>query len=130
MVAEVTWRTTVKAKTLTELDTILDSIANEVSPELPQAVQVARTNGDCLTIVLGAKSGSILNFVSASGDPPYFSSLGEPSAKGIFTFYVAGDHHSEAPAWQVVSKEDAREAIREFVSLAIGLPRNVAWTMD
>jgi hypothetical protein len=130
MLAEVTWRSSVKAATLSELDAILDSIAKEVSPDLPQAVHVTRENGDCLSIVLGAKTGSVLNFVAASGDPPYFSSLGNPSAKGIFTFYVAEDHHSEMPAWHVVSECETREAVREFVSRPTGLPRNIAWTMD
>src|SRR5262249_15300912 len=115
MLAEVTWRSPATAATISELDAILDSIAKEVSPDQPQAVHVTRENGDCLTIVLGAKAGSVLNFVAASGDPPYFSSLGDPSAKGIFTFYVAEDHHSEAPAWHVVSEKEARAAVREFV---------------
>jgi hypothetical protein len=80
--------------------------------------------------VLGAKSGTILNFVAASGDPPYFSSLGDPAAKGVFTFFVGQDHHSEAPMSHVVSKSEALAAIREFVCRTTGLPSNITWTMD
>jgi hypothetical protein len=130
MLADVTWRNTVQAESLSDLDAILDDITSQVSPDLPQAVHVGRANGDCMTIVLGAERGSILNFVAVSGDPPYFSSIGDPSAKGVFTFYVAENHHSEAPAWHVVRLAEAREAIRQFVQMPSGLPRNVAWSMD
>jgi hypothetical protein len=129
MLAHVTWRTTEAADTLSELDAILDRITSEVPPEMPQAVHIVREKGDCLTIVLGAKEGSVLQFVAASGDPPYFSSLGDPSANGVFTFYVEEDHHSEAPAQLVVSESDARAAVREFVSGESGLPGCIGWEM-
>jgi len=127
MLAEVTWRSTVKVESIRELDSVLDAISTEVSPEQPQAVHIVRSNGDCLTVVLGARSGSILNFEATTGDPPYFSSVGDPGAKGVFTFFVAEDHHSEAPASHVVNHAEAREAVREFVRLVTGLPQVVAW---
>jgi len=129
MLADVTWRSKKNVETIGELDAVLDAISREVSPERPQAVDIGRANGDCLTLVIGAKSGCILNFVAASGDPPYFASVGDPAAEGVFTFFVAEDHHSEAPAWQVVSHADARQAVHEFVSLPSGLPRAVTWCM-
>lgn len=128
MIAEVAWRSTVKVSSLHELDDALDRIAREVPPEVPQAVNITRRNGDCLTIVLGAKEGSILSFVAASNDPPYFVSLGDPTAKGIFTFFVDLDHHSEALARNVISENEAREAVREFVVQETGLPKKVTWT--
>ena len=128
IIAEVAWRSCVKVNSVRELDEVLDRIAREVSPELPQAVNITRRNGDCLTIVLGAKEGSILSFIAASNDPPYFVSLGDPTAKGVFTFFVELDHHSEALARNVVSENDAREAVREFILQSTGLPRNVTWT--
>jgi hypothetical protein len=128
MIAEVEWRNASKAGSIRELDDILNAIAKEVSSELPQAVHVTRTNGDCLSIVLGSKEGSILNFIAKSGDPPYFVSLGDPKAIGVFTFYIAPDHHSEALAANVVSEVEARQAIREFVSHSHGLPSNINWT--
>lgn len=111
-----------------ELDRVLDRILSEVSPELPQAVFVARRNGDCLTIVLGAQEGSVLSFVAASCDPPYFISLGAPMAQRVFTYYVERDDHTEALASNVVPERDAREAVREFIRLTTGLPENVTWT--
>ena len=97
-------------------------------PERPQAVSITRANGDCLTIVLGAKTGSILGFVAKSGDPPYFASLGDPTANGIFTYFVDLDHHSEALARNVISEFEARQAAREFVVQSPSLPKNVTWT--
>jgi len=128
MFAEVEWRTTVRAGSVRELDDTLDAIAREVSPKLPQGVNVTRANGDCLTIVLGAKEGSIVSFIANSGDPPYFVSLGDPTAKGVFTFYVEQDHHSEVPAAHVIPEVQAREAVREFVTGTTELPRSVTWT--
>ncbi|MBO0700538.1 MAG: hypothetical protein J2P46_19230 [Zavarzinella sp.] len=128
MFAEVEWRTTVGTKSVRELDDVLDAIAREVSPQRPQAVDITRANGDCLTIVLGAEEGSVLSFVGKSGDPPYFVSLGDPAAKGVFTFFVQQDHHSETLAAHVIPEVQARAAVREFVSRSAELPRSVAWT--
>jgi hypothetical protein len=132
MMALTCWRKSPgerQKRQLAELDAILDHITSEVPPEMPQAVQIGRENGDCLTKVLGAKEGSILQIVGASGDPPYFGSLGDLSATGVFTFYVAEDHHSEAPALHVVTEAEARAAVREFASGKTGLPSNTAWVM-
>jgi len=128
MIAEVAWRSSDKVASVQELDHVLDRIAGEISPELPQAVNITRRNGDCLTIVLGSKQGSILSFVAESADPPYFVSLGNPSAKGVFTYFVETDHHSEALARNVVPENEAREAAREFVLQDQELPRNITWT--
>ena len=128
MMAEITWRSTDRVESVFELDCLLDRFASEVSPELPQAVFVTRPNGDCLTIVLGAREGSVLSYVAASCDPPYFISLGNPMAEGVFTYFVELDHHTEALASNVVPESDAREAVPEFVRLRVGLPGNVTWT--
>ena len=128
MFAIVSWRSSVKAESVFEVDQMLDSITSEVSPDLPQAVQVERANGDSLTIVLGAKEGCILSFVASLGDPPYFVSLGDPTAKGIFTYYVALEHHTEALASNVISEAKARQAVREFLSRSPELPSSVTWT--
>jgi hypothetical protein len=109
------------------MDAMLDSIAKQVSPERPQAIHVARSNGDCLSIVLGANEGSILSYVSADQDPPYFVSFGDPNAKGIFTSYVSMDHHSEALASNVIPEPKARQVLREFVTLSQGLPDTISW---
>src|SRR4051812_37832564 len=108
MFAEVEWRTTFSTRSVRELDEVLDAIAREVSPRRPQAVDVTRANGDCLTIVLGAKEGSVVSFVGKAGDPPYFVSLGDPTAKGVFTFDVQQDHHSETLAAHVIPEAQAR----------------------
>lgn len=127
MIAEVSWRTIDRATTVEELDALLDSITKRVSPETPQAVNVVRANGDCLTIVLGAPLGSWLSFVGSSGNPPYFVSLGEPNANGIFTFYIDLDHHTESQMRNVIPQSEARQALREFVLHSAQLPRCVSW---
>jgi hypothetical protein len=126
--AKVSWhRGTFNAETEDELDAILDRVTREIDPELPQDVVVERSNGDALTVLLGAPQ-SFVNFIAASGNPPYFVSLGNPTAEGVITFYVNGDHHSEAHARHGIAVSQAREAARQFVKLRTGLPTNVTWT--
>ena len=91
-------------------------------------MNVTRANGDCLTIVLGAKEESVLSFIAKSGDPPYFVSVGDPTANGFFTYYVEQDYHSEALAAHVIPEPQAREAVRQFALQSAGLPTNVTWT--
>lgn len=126
--AKVTWYGgTFSANKPDEIDAILDRVAREIDPDLPQGVVVERANGDSLIVLLGAPQ-SFLSFVAASGNAPYFSSLGDPTAEGVVTFYVDGDHHSEALARHSIEVFEAREAVREFVNLQTGLPRAVTWT--
>jgi immunity protein Imm1 of predicted polymorphic toxin system len=128
MFAEVAWRSTVEVNSIAEVDQSLDAIYKEISSERPQAIHITRTNGDCLSVVLGAVDGSVLSFVGQTGDPPYFVSLGDPAAKGVLTYFLWPDHHTEALARNVVPEMEARQAVREFVSLSSGLPKNITWT--
>jgi hypothetical protein len=126
--ATVSWhRGTFAASDVESLDAILDRITREIDPELPQGIVVERSNGDALTVLLGAPK-SFVSFVAASGDAPYFSSLGDPTATGFITFYVDGDHHSETESRRAISAAEARAAVREFVGLGRGLPRCITWT--
>jgi hypothetical protein len=126
--AKVSWhRGTFSAETAHDLEGLLDRITRETDPELPQGIVVERPNGDTLTVLLGAPQ-SFVSFVAASGNPPYFVSLGDPTAEGVITFYVDGNHHSEALARHAIEISKARETVREFVELRTGLPRTVTWT--
>jgi hypothetical protein len=127
MIAEIVWRFSQRVKSIEELDAGLDAIAKVVTPEMAQAVHITRTNGDCLTVVLGARAGSVLSFVAKSGEPPYFVSLGDPTANGAIPYCVESDHHSEALTRSVIPEEEARKALREFVCQSSGLPRDVVW---
>jgi hypothetical protein len=126
--ATISWhRGTSTASDVEALDAILDRITGEIDPELPQAIVVERSNGDALTILLGAPR-SFVSFVAASGNAPYFSSLGDPTATGFITFYVDGDHHSETESRRAIDPGEARAAVREFVGLHRDLPRCITWT--
>ena len=110
-----------------EVDAILDRVTRETNPDLPQGIVVERANGDGLTVLLGAPQ-SFVSFVAASGNPPYFVSLGDPTADGVITFYVDGNHHSETLSRYAIEVSEARDAVREFVKMRTGLPRCVTWT--
>jgi len=126
--ATVSWHGgTFSADDENALDSILDRVTHEINPDLPQGIVVERLNGDALTVLLGAPQ-SFVSFVAASGNPPYFVSLGDPTAEGVITFYVDGNHHSETLARYAIEVSEAREAVREFVRMSVGLPRTVTWT--
>ena len=129
MFASIAWvGGTARADDIPSLDKALNTIEAEIDPRLPQGISVERSNGDTLTVVLGA-SISFATYVAKSGDPPYFNSLGDPDAKGVVTFYVDGDHNSEAEASCGISPLDARRTVREFVSMSSGLPKCITWRM-
>ena len=58
---------------------------------------------------------SVLRYVGASGNPPYFSSPGHArvrDAEGVVFYYYG--HWSEFPPSAAVPSEDAVEAVRYF----------------
>jgi hypothetical protein len=127
--ASIAWAgRTFRVEDIPSLDKALNDIEQEVDPRLPQGISIERSNGDTLMVVLGA-SVSVATYIAKSGDPPYFNSLGDPNAKGVITFYVDGDHHSEAEAWCGISPPEARQAVREFVNMTGGLPKCITWCM-
>jgi Immunity protein Imm1 len=111
-----------------DLDRVLDGIDREGrASRMPQDVQLTSSAGDgTLGIVVGSDR-SVLNYVPASGDPPYLSSIGDEREDRAFTFWVAGDHHSES-AWQhTIPTARARAAARHFL-LTGRLDPRVGWT--
>ena len=72
---------------------------------------------------------SVLNFVGSSGDPPYFTSLGDPSATGTMTFVFSGEK-SEFPLRNAIPIEMARQAIRMFAVTGERPMTTVQWEED
>ncbi|HEX6984337.1 MAG TPA: Imm1 family immunity protein, partial [Planctomycetaceae bacterium] len=94
----------------------------------PPMVVVERRNGDTLGVVF-ARNGSMLHFISASCDPPYFTSVGDPTAEGLFAFEYEG-HYSEAPMRHLIDAAVARAVIHSFVVADEGLPAQLNWETD
>lgn len=108
-----------------ELIAALERIATD-HPEDTPLVTVVRKDGDMLSIGLG-RQYSVLSFVGASQDPPYFVSVGDINPSGDVVFYFNG-HYSEFPPHAAVSPAEALEAVRAFVASAgLPLPSNVSW---
>src|SRR5512133_1153123 len=82
--------------TLGELDAELDRVGMSVSADRPAGISIERGNGDTLMAILGGPAG-VLSFTGANGMPPYFLSLGDPSAEGVLAYWLTGDHHGEVP---------------------------------
>ena len=111
---------------LAELDALLDRVSSEAPEGRPTGVHLFSPEGACLTLALGSEE-SVLGFIDASCEPPYFASKGEvEDVEPLFTFYVCSEHHTEVPRRNVVSTGAAREAAREFFRTG-RRPENVAW---
>jgi hypothetical protein len=106
-----------------QLDRLLDDLTEQARPRPFMAVLISGT-GDSLAIGLGRKE-SVLSWVSATGDPPYHGSNGDPSATGLVVFFYGGSW-SEFPRSYAVPVADARAAAREFFETGVR-PNQVGW---
>ena len=124
--ARVTWGEGHEAliDSVRALDTLLDHLQGEAAVE-PFMAEVTASSGDSLALGLGT-AATVLSWVAASGEPPYFSSLGDETADGVLVFRYAGSW-SEYPASSAISYEEGRQAVREFL-LTGTRPANRAWT--
>lgn len=118
----------ITVKTPEELDKALDRLHNKFLKERPTLVEVARKSGDSLAIGLGYKTKSILSFVSSTGDPPYYVSVGSKSKKNqtktvVFYWY---DEWSEFPQSYLIPYEEAKKTVKEF-ALTGALAKHIEW---
>lgn len=100
--------------TIEELDTILDQLNKEFDQKRPSLVEIENQSGDILAIGLGLKE-SILSFVSASGDPPYWISKGKKKNLEDTIVFYCYDEWSEFPSSALIPMEVARSVMKEFV---------------
>jgi len=108
-----------------ELDELIDSLSGQIDTDLPLLVEVeAVSTGNSLAIGIG-RDVSVLNFVSRSGDPPCFTSVGDPDADGTVVFFYIGAW-SEFRMRSVIPWAQARSALRRFAETG-RLPKNVEW---
>lgn len=99
-----------------QLDTLLDRIEAEARRRRrPQLVELAGRDGRGTLGVVVGNDRSLLNHTPADNDPPYLTSRGDEDHDQPFTFYVAGDHHSESHWRNTIAKDAAREATHEFL---------------
>ena len=106
-----------------ELDSLLDALHAQAVSD-PFIADVVLATGESLSVGLGS-DWTVLNWVSSTGEPPYFGSQGDTSATGVVVFRYSGSS-SEFPSASAIPVESGRRAVREF--LAAGhRPQTVAW---
>lgn len=124
-----------------ELDALLDRLAATFPADAPVMVDVIRANGDALAIGIGTpmlypdadeyeitdsdRELTVLSFVVADGNPPYYNSLTQGPFPGDIVFFYLGQD-SEFGGEAAIPSLQGREAVRQFVS-GEGLPNNVLW---
>ena len=120
--ATVSWEETEQGvESIEDLEKLLDKLHAEAARGAPIMASVAlQPSGDSLTIGLGLDV-SVLNFVSGSGDPPYFTSRAGAEPDGVVCFRFMGDL-SEFPMRQAVPMAAARRAVRYFWTTGVRDP--------
>ena len=130
-----------EVSTVKDFDALLDRLAAESPADAPYLANVIRSNGDSLTIGLGApllvdETGeplrgsfdeplTVLSFVASGGDAPYYASRGVTPASHNFVFFAFG-HWTEFRALHAIPVPVARQGLREFVT-SPRLPASVQW---
>ena len=104
------------------LESLLDNIHAKKKPILVEVE--TQHNGNSLTIGLGS-SKSVLSYVSGSGDPPYYLSVGSNHLHEYIEYYYRGES-SEIPLKNSIPIKKARMAMREFLKSA-RMPCNITW---
>lgn len=111
-----------------EVERVLDELHAEFASKDPQLVTVELSEtGDSLAIGLG-RNRSVLNYVSGSKDPPYFTSVGEVDGDEPISFRFGGEW-SEFPMKHSVPITSARLALRHFCTTG-KLTSAINWEQD
>ena len=99
--------------TVEELDRLFDELEQEFIQSPVLLTVELPSSGDSLSIGLG-RSESVLNFVSGTGNPPYWSSVGDHEEDEAVGFNFMGEL-SEIPLRHLIPIELARQAVHDFV---------------
>ena len=111
---------------LSELEALLKEINSLGTPYL--VVIQSPVNGDSLAVGLG-KNKSVLNYISGSLTPPYYTSIGSSDfvEEGV-EFDFMGEW-SEFPSKNLIPVEAAAEAVRHFYQYHEKSPK-IEWEID
>lgn len=97
-----------------QLSRCLDSIAAKSKETgLPFIVDVI-AYGYEISLGLGLPE-SFVHVEAESGEPPYFITVGDPTAEGVVAFYLHGTHHTEIARRNLISTAEAVRVAREFL---------------
>lgn len=112
--AYVSWRDERReVSSLVDLDALLDRIHADGVGGKPALACLELPAGDSLAIGLG-REVSVLNFVSSSANPPYFSSRGDNTDEEVTVHFEFMGDWSEYPLTRTISLDAARAALRYF----------------
>lgn len=110
--------------TIEDLDLVLDQLQKGSTAAPILATVELPSSGDSLSIGLGREE-SVLNFVSGSGDPPYWSSVGKYEEEDAVIFNIMGEF-SEIPLRHLIPMDAARQVVRDFAQTG-KLSDKVTW---
>jgi len=112
-----------------ELKRLLESLRQQAGRTEPFVVELFLDSGDALGMGLG-RPVSLLCFVSASKEPPFFISRGDPAlTPGDYVVFSYGGEPTEFPATAAISSDSALSAMIEFFETR-KLPESIGWVID
>ncbi len=93
----------------------------------PNIVFVTVSNGNTMSLVVGARNETVLDFVYYHKNPPYFASRGDvDDVQPCFVAFVGLVHHTEFPRRNVVPMDLGMRALNDFIKDG-ELPLAVDW---
>lgn len=122
----ISWQSE-KSESITSIEKLNSLLAEIHEKELSGSsviVEVVHPVSGSLSIGLG-KEKTVLNYVSISGNPPYFISVGDSNLEGTEVFYYYGDW-SEYLCRNLVSLQLGLEVVEHFF-LTGELSEKVIW---
>jgi hypothetical protein len=117
-----------QVETIHDVDHILDKLHADFAGRDPELVTVELSEtGGSLAIGLG-QDRSVLNYVSASKEPPYYTSTGDLEMDEPIAFRF-GEEWSEFPLRNSISISIARQAMKHFCATG-KLSSAIQWEQD
>jgi hypothetical protein len=102
-------------ESVVEFDALLERLSRLAQATEPFLVEVVARDGSAMAIGLGRPT-TVLSYMAASHDPPYFASLGTTSMRsGQLLRYRMGGEIVEFPATQEVDLDRGIAALRQFL---------------
>jgi hypothetical protein len=104
-----------------EVEEILSSIESSSKPLI-----LTIECGSAELAVGLSSAGCFVQLAAASGEPPYFVTVGDPAAAGVVPFLFHGAHHTEVSRRHLISHAQARLVVTEFVASGSRSPQ-ILW---
>jgi hypothetical protein len=93
----------------------LVTLLGHLEAETGSTLEVAPDSGEYPRVIVGVDRGRFMAMALISPDE-FYDRLGDPTAPGVVELILGGQSVDDVPSRFVLSREQAREALEEFVT--------------